>query len=55
MRVLGFLGKERGREENLRERERETKREKERKKKDNNRTQFKSFLPPEITVIYSFF
>lgn len=53
MRVLGFLGKERGREENL-ERERERQREK-KKEKDNNRTQFKSFLPPEITVIYSFF
>ena len=33
VRVLGFLGKERGREEKVRERERETKGEKERKKK----------------------
>lgn len=33
VRVLGFLGKERGREEKVRKRERETKGEKERKKK----------------------
>lgn len=55
VRVVGFLGKERGREEKVRERERDKGRKRKKKKDKNNRIWFKSFLPQEITVIYTFF